>query len=71
VITTPTRVVLELSPELAAVLDEIKARTGDSPSDVFRKALGLYKLAEDAKREGKSVGIAETPEALETEFVGL
>jgi hypothetical protein len=37
----------------------------------FRKALGLYKLAEEAKREGKAVGIAETPDSLETEFVGL
>jgi hypothetical protein len=46
-------------------------RTGDSPSDLFRKALGLYKLAEEAKREGKVVGIAATPNCLETEFVGL
>ena len=46
-------------------------QTGDSLSDLFRKAIGLYKLAEEEKREGKAVGIATTPDSLETEFVGL
>ena len=52
-------------------MDELIDRTRDTPSDLFRKALGLYKLAEEAKREGKSVGVATSPESLETEFVGL
>jgi predicted transcriptional regulator len=66
-----TSIAIELSPEAARSLNELMSRTGDSPSDLFRKALGLYKLAEEAKQKGKAVGIATTPEALETEFVGL
>jgi len=65
------KVTLELSPEAARALDNLIGRTGDTPSDLFRKALGLYALAEEAKREGKAVGIAATPDSLETEFVGL
>jgi len=66
-----TRITLDLTPEAAQALNELMSRTGDSPSSLFRKALGLYKLAEEANREGKAVGIASTPDALETEFVGL
>jgi len=65
------RITLDLSPEAAKALDDLIGRTGDTPSDLFRKALGLYALAEEAKREGKTVGIAATPDSLETEFVGL
>ena len=60
-----------ISPLKRHRLNELMSRTGDSPSSLFRKALGLYKLAEEANREGKAVGIASTPDALETEFVGL
>jgi hypothetical protein len=66
-----TSIAIDLSPEATRSLNELMKRTGDSPSDLFRKALGLYKLAEEAKREGKAVGIAATPDGLETEFVGL
>jgi len=66
-----TRITLDLSPEAAKALDDLIGRTRDTPSDLFRKALGLYALAEEAKREGKAVGIAATPDSLETEFVGL
>ena len=66
-----TRITLDLSPEAAKALDDLIGRTRDTPSDLFRKALGLYALAEEAKRERKAVGIAATPDSLETEFVGL
>ena len=52
-------------------MNDLISKTGDDPVGLFRKALGLYKLAEEAKRQGKAVGIATTREALETEFVGL
>jgi hypothetical protein len=66
-----TRITLDLPPEAAQALNELMSRTRDTPSDLFRKALGLYALAEEAKREGKAVGIAATPDCLETDFVGL
>jgi hypothetical protein len=65
------KVTLDLSPELAQSLDSLLNETRDTPSDLFRKALGLYKLAKEAKREGKAVGAAKNPDSLETEFVGL
>ena len=66
-----TSIAIELSPEATRTFNELMSRTGDTPSDIFRKALGLLKFAEEAKREGKAVGIATTPDSLETEFVGL
>lgn len=66
-----TGIAIELTPEANQALDELMQRTGDNLSDLFRKAIGLYKLAEEAKREGKAVGIAITPDSLETVFVGL
>jgi hypothetical protein len=62
---------LDLPPEAAQALNRLMRETGDSPSILFRKALGLYALAMEAKSEGKAVGIAKSPDALETEFVGL
>ncbi|MGO9597090.1 MAG: hypothetical protein ACLP7Q_03620 [Isosphaeraceae bacterium] len=70
-VSVRTGIAIELTPEANQALDELMQRTGDSLSDLFRKAIGLYKLAEEAKREGKAVGIATTPDSLETEFVGL
>jgi hypothetical protein len=65
------RITFTLPAETAQALNELMSQTGDSPLDLFRKALGLYKLAQEAKREGKAVGAAETPDGLETEFIGL
>jgi hypothetical protein len=66
-----TRIIIDLPPEAAKQLDELRQKTGDSHSDLFRKALTLYKLAREAVEAGKSVGVAETPDSLETRFVGL
>ena len=66
----PARIVIELPPEAAAELDQLQHQTGDSYADLFRKALGLYKLAKEAQQAGKAVGVAETPDVLETRFVG-
>ncbi|SRR5579871_6281216 len=64
--------VLEFPPEAAAELDQLMRQTGDDdPTLLFQKALALYKFAVDATREGKEVGIASTPDCLETRFVGL
>ena len=70
-VSVRTGIAIKLTPEANQALDELMQRTGDSLSDLFRKAIGLYKLAEEAKREGKAVGIATTPDSLETVFVGL
>jgi len=53
------------------LLQELASKTGESPDEVIRKALALYKAATDAVEQGKSVGIAGDPSHLESEFVGF
>jgi hypothetical protein len=63
--------ILEFPPDAAAELEQLMRQTGDNPTELFHKALALYKLAKDAAREGKQVGVALTPDCLETRFVGF
>lgn len=62
---------LRLTPEAAQELNQLLELTGDTPAVLIRKALGLYKVTQQAIREGKAVGIAETAESLESQFVGI
>jgi hypothetical protein len=66
-----TRVVIELSPKGEDMLKSLMDQTGDSPSDLFRKALSLYKVASDSHRNGMAVGAATSPDSLEAEFTGF
>jgi hypothetical protein len=65
------KITLNLSPEASGLLNQLLNQTGDSPDDLFRKAMGFYKVAQDAHQEGKAVGVATSPDVLETEFVGF
>jgi len=65
------RITLDLTPEASTALNDLIDLTGQDMDVIFRKALALYKLAKEASRDGKSVGVATTPEALETKFEGL
>ena len=60
---------LTLKPEAIAFLNDLLRDTRDSPDALFRKALGLYRLAFDALHEGKAIGAASAPEGLDDEFV--
>ena len=53
------------------LLQELSSKTGESQDEVIRKALALYKVATEAVEQGKAVGIANDPNALESEFVGF
>ena len=66
-----TLFLIDLSPEAAEELKQLMAQTGDKPTELFRKALGLYKVTKEAIQQGKAVGIAETEDCLEYRFVGL
>jgi hypothetical protein len=57
--------------KLNGFLDELSAKTGESPSEIMLKALALYKAAMEAVEQGKAVGIANEPSQLEAEFVGF
>jgi hypothetical protein len=69
--TPETPFVIHLTREAADELNELMAQTGDTPTQLLRKALGLYKVTRQAIQEGKAVGIAETPDSLESQFVGI
>ncbi|MEO6810093.1 MAG: DNA-binding protein [Isosphaeraceae bacterium] len=67
-----TYLLLSLTEEMNEQLEQLALKTSEGvKADVIRKALGLFKLAVDAKDEGKRVGIADADQELETEFVGL
>ena len=62
---------LGLSEEMNARIEELALRTGDTKADLLNKAVGLYKLVSDAFREGKRVVIVDDQQGQETEIVGL
>ncbi|MFD2182637.1 hypothetical protein [Rhodoplanes azumiensis] len=65
------RLNLQVSSELNQMLETIAEDTGTQRSDVIRQALALMKVAHDAKRRGKHIGLVSDPDKLETEIVGL
>jgi len=67
-ITAPVVKSLIMSPDANELLTSLARETRQSEGDVFRLALGMYKVAVDAKNEGKHVGIANLAEALDQEF---
>ncbi|MBW0003460.1 MAG: ribbon-helix-helix protein, CopG family [Hyphomicrobiales bacterium] len=65
------RMNLQVSPELSKLLNGIADETGSNRTEVIRQALALMKVAHDAKRRGKHIGLTSDPSKLETEIVGL
>jgi predicted transcriptional regulator len=68
---TMIRLSLELSPEADALLGVLAEKIGGTKSDVFRKAIVLFQLAVEARRQGKKIGIAEKDQPLFAEIVGI
>lgn len=69
--TEKVRLNLQVSRELNNVLEEIAESSGSSKTDVIRQALALMKVAHNAKRSGKHLGLVEDAGKLDTEIVGL
>jgi hypothetical protein len=67
----PRKITLEVTPDFYATLEQLMRDTRQNLDDVFIKAIALYKVAVNSKREGKFVGVTDRPEKLEGEFVGL
>jgi predicted transcriptional regulator len=67
----PVSFKLDLSPEAYRRLDRLVKDSGQSVSDILRKALALYGESYEAHLAGKAIGIAKDPESLEVEFVGF
>jgi metal-responsive CopG/Arc/MetJ family transcriptional regulator len=65
------RLNLQVSQQLNAELDEMAESTGSSRTEVIRQALALMKIAHQARREGRHIGLVSDPSNLETELVGV
>ena len=62
---------LTMSPAANDVLEEIAASQHTTKSDVLRKAIGLVKLADDARRGNRKIGVYDAERNVFLEIVGL
>jgi hypothetical protein len=71
--TVTARVVrhLAMTRDANGLLAGLARETGLSEGDVLRLALGMFKVAVDARKEGKHVGVAGSPESLDLELTGF
>ncbi|MBN8762156.1 CopG family transcriptional regulator [Thiobacillus sp. 0-1251] len=65
------RAQLILSDELDREINKAAEETGNSRSELVRKALTLYLAALDKKKQGLKLGFAKPEQTLETEVIGL
>jgi regulator of PEP synthase PpsR (kinase-PPPase family) len=65
------RLNLQVSQELNQLLEEIADTSGTNRTDVIRQALALMKVAHNAKKDGRHVGIVSDANKLDTEIIGL
>jgi hypothetical protein len=63
--------IVTLPPRMTAAVEDLMAETGKPIGEIVAGALGLFVLTLKAHQEGKAVGVATSPDVLETEFVGL
>ena len=62
---------LVMTPDADKFLANLAHSTGLSEGDVLRLALGMLRVAVDARAQGKHVGVASSPEDLDIELVGF
>jgi predicted transcriptional regulator len=60
-----------LSDELYTQIEKVAGDREATKAEVLRKAIALYLAATDGKKKGLRVGLANSDQKLETEFVGL
>ena len=65
------RMNVQLSQELADVIDGIAEEADANRTDVIRQALALMKVAHEAGKKGKHIGIVADPDKLDAEIIGV
>jgi metal-responsive CopG/Arc/MetJ family transcriptional regulator len=68
---TKIRLNLQVSEQLNKDLEEIADSAGTNRTEVIRQALALMKVAHQARREGRHLGVVSDASKLDTELVGL
>ena len=69
--TDSIRLSLDLSPQANSMLETLADDLQTTKSGVLRKALALVKVAEEAKRKNRKIGIFDTEQNVFSEIVGL
>lgn len=67
----PLRFSLIVSSELNELLEDLARAGHTTKSDVLRRAIALFDIAIEAKRNNKCLGILDQNNNLEAEIVGL
>ena len=67
----PQPITLEVTPEMMRTLEVMSLESGQPLNVVFTRAIALYQAALRATADGKHVGYAASPDAMEVEFTGL
>jgi len=65
------RMNITISDNLATELDTLSTQSDTSKSEILRKALTLFALAQEGKREGKKLALIGNGGQVVTEIVGL
>ncbi len=65
------RMNITISDDLAERLGALSAQNDTTKSEIFRKALTLFDLAQEGKREGKKLALVGNGGQIVTEIVGL
>jgi hypothetical protein len=65
------RLNLQVSEQLNSDLEAMADSTGSNRTEVIRQALALMKIAHQARREGRHLGLVSDPSKLDTELVGI
>jgi len=65
------RMNITISDELAKRLSDLSEQSDTTKSEILRKALTLFDLAQEGKREGKKLALVGNGGQVMTEIVGL
>jgi hypothetical protein len=65
------RITLDLSERADQLLERLALDSGTTKSEVLRRAIGLFEVAQEARLKGKRVGAVNEEGTLDTEFVGI
>jgi metal-responsive CopG/Arc/MetJ family transcriptional regulator len=66
-----TRINLSMTDSANKKLEELAKDAGGSKSEIIRRALKLYALAEQEKKEGKKLAIINDKDEIEAKVVGF
>jgi hypothetical protein len=65
------RLNLVITKQLDNMLGQLATENGTNKSEILRKALALYEVANEAKEQGNRLGIVSKDRQVLTEIVGL